>query len=94
MKWFNRTAQGFSPGNAGIRTRPERAAQWRKLSPHLRNKPAHLSVALSGRSHHVRSPTGLKPWAILSDHFVVKRIVATVNGHELTQMYAEIFERR
>jgi hypothetical protein len=53
MKWFNRTAQGFSPGNRQKKTRPERAAD---ISPVLSGR-RHLSpqwgprdsVVLSGR---------------------------------------------
>jgi len=29
MKWFNRTAQGFSPGNCRDKPRPERAGRTR-----------------------------------------------------------------
>ena len=29
MKWFKRTAQGFSPGNSPKQARPERATEWR-----------------------------------------------------------------
>jgi hypothetical protein len=28
MKWFKRTAQGFSPGLSRQRNRPERATEW------------------------------------------------------------------
>jgi len=53
MKWFERIAQGFSPGNWQRKTRPERAAEIRDVSyrrRHLLRRPrrSHL-VTLSGR---------------------------------------------
>src|SRR5215469_630361 len=53
MKWFNKTAQGYSPGKCKRKFRPERAADMRGLS--FRQSPLLLqwqrpdSVPLSGR---------------------------------------------
>jgi hypothetical protein len=93
MKWFNKIAQGFSPGRMERRDRPERAAELGSnirvsfrgvekhflVSPVLRSavgngadqdRPLRTSVALTGR-HLVGRLPGLKPWAILLDHFMV-----------------------
>src|SRR5260221_5762590 len=62
MKWFNRTAQGFSPGNRQKKPRPERAtdirgvASWRRHFLPRRERPD--SIALSGRA-----PVGAFPKA-------------------------------
>jgi hypothetical protein len=66
MKWCNRKAQGFSPGDRQNATRPERAAELiglhaasvRREGSHLRDysweigwyRTSRISVALSGRS--------------------------------------------
>jgi hypothetical protein len=53
MKWFDRIAQGFSPGNWQRKTRPERAAEIRDVSYRqrhlLRLRRRSDSVALAGR---------------------------------------------
>jgi hypothetical protein len=54
MKWFKRTAQGFSPGNLKYKTRPERATDVRDVliggaRKFLRRRGNPGSVAPSGR---------------------------------------------
>jgi hypothetical protein len=75
MKWFNRTAQGFSPGDIQHEPRPERATDARDVL-------SGRVFFCSGVGDPIRSPLqgefmgtpfpGLKPWAILFDHFMVK----------------------
>jgi hypothetical protein len=92
MEWFKRTAQGFSPGEARVRTRPERAAevldvrvfartiQLRlQLDDHMLVDTSRGSVAPSGRSRGYAFP-GLKPWAVFLGHFMAQ------NRHERRQL--------
>ena len=67
MKWFNRTAQGFSPGS-------------RRGVESMLNTLNALRRHFQGESSTTPNP-GLKPWAILWDHFVVEdsqSIIATM----------------
>jgi hypothetical protein len=96
MKWFNRIAQGFSPGKTDRGDRPERAADLGSnigirlfgvkkrvfvcpVSQHAtgngvdQDRLLRTSVALAGRGVVGRLP-GLKPWAILLDHFMFKNL--------------------
>ena len=51
MKWFNKTAQGFSPGYRQNKSRPERAADASACRHHLSSWRGRIeSVALSGRA--------------------------------------------
>ena len=74
MKWFKRTAQGFQPWvrwfrRCALKVAPEvRRALW--------NQNDNMLNARFGR-HFQGAPcasrnSGLKPWAVLSDHFMVK----------------------
>jgi hypothetical protein len=59
MKWFDRTAQGFSPGDMQPEPRPERATDAREVlsGPRfLQRRRTHDSVALSGRIHEDACP--------------------------------------
>ena len=69
MKWLKKTAEGFSPGNAC------------KPTPALKGRPNGLGATHDGLTNYAsRSPfqgghlfaayPGLKPWAVLRDHFV------------------------
>src|ERR1700730_14769131 len=85
MKWSNRIAQGFSPGWADTQDRPESGDRRRCVSSHVTSRSICHAInsiqpgftchavrsPLSGRSYGLPHP-GLKPWAILSDHFMVK----------------------
>jgi len=80
MKWFERTAQGFSPGKRPKPNRPERATDRCVVFARMivtvniadaANKSVRLplqgSAATSGYP-------GLKPWAVLLNHFMVNKI--------------------
>ena len=87
MKWFKRTAQGFNPGSSGYRTCPESGTRgWVRLADSQRGyqeitsrsplfllrpyRPTNYG-GQGGRILYQRYP-GLKPSAVLSDHFMVK----------------------
>jgi hypothetical protein len=80
-KRWQRTAQGFSPGKRPTCCRPVRATDERVPRRDAVNSgndnsddlTRPHSVALTGRTVWARHP-GRKPWAILSDHFMVKKI--------------------
>jgi hypothetical protein len=77
MKWFNRTAQGFSPGKGPITNRPERAADrcvvFAKIFATDRIADAaneYVRLPLQGNPAYSCYP-GLKPWAVFFNHFMV-----------------------
>jgi len=82
MKWFNRTAQGFSPGNRQKKPRPERAtdmrgvASWRRHLLPRREGPD--SIALSGRA-----PVGAFPRAkaLGCSAYALRAKAATIEIH-------------
>src|SRR5258708_19297730 len=95
MKWSNRIAHGFSPGWAtpqhrpesgdrmcGVESRPDVTNGVRVCDGHAGRKGPTRSP-LSGRSSDLSTP-GLKPWAILLDHFMVKNPQPSVNQQLLT----------
>jgi len=77
MKWHNRTAQVFRPGEAPPVTRPERATEssGSNAAPDDRRymintgQDTLISAALAGRMLQ-RTYPGLKTWAILLSHFM------------------------
>jgi len=87
MKWFERIAQGFNPGSAsrvmcpesGTRRGTGLARRYRTSlrTPVGRHFSSFVPVALQtmtdrqGVSSITRNP-GVKPWAVLCDHFMVK----------------------
>ena len=74
MKWSERTAQGFSPGLAEYRKCPESGTRgWELFVDSQREyQEPRVGRHLRGASLHFAYP-GLKPWAVLSDHFMVKK---------------------
>jgi hypothetical protein len=85
MKWFERIAQGFNPGLVGRSECPEsgtRIWDWLVESTYESQKYA-CRTPLSGRISR-RAYPGLKPWAVLSDHFMVKK--AFLNATPLVQV--------
>jgi hypothetical protein len=83
MKWSHRIAQGFSPGWTSPKTALKVATEWGRLFQHDHPKLSHRSTHPALIQHHtfgrhfqgdfgVLPHPGLKPWAILLDHFMVK----------------------
>jgi hypothetical protein len=83
MKWSNRSAQGFSPGWSEPRIALKVATEWGRLFQHDHPKLSHRSKQPALIQHHtfgrhfqgdlgVLLHPGLKPWADLLDHFMVK----------------------
>lgn len=75
MKWFERSAQGFSPGECPIANRPERATDSCAVYSTMiligevaKCSEQNRSVALSGLHLLWRYP-GLKPWAVFLEPF-------------------------
>jgi hypothetical protein len=72
MKWFNRTAQGFSPGYRQSKSRPERATDIDHVSPGgdicCGVEEDLIRSPLQGEVMWALSP-GLKPWAVLYTPF-------------------------
>jgi hypothetical protein len=82
MKWSHRIAQGFSPGwtspKTALKWRPSKAVSSSTTIPNcslVRNIPALIQRHTFGRHFQgdleVLPHPGLKPWAILLDHFMV-----------------------
>ena len=78
MKWLERTAQGFSPGEtangAALKGRPNGVQLFYSHSWPVKCPPARAApktAALTGRLLCGRYP-GLKPWAVLLNHFMVE----------------------
>jgi hypothetical protein len=76
MKWFKRIAQGFSPGSHGAKHALKVASESRvsgvaMLIPRI---ALNLGGHYQGTSPRPPNP-GLKPWAILLNHFMVKTCV-------------------
>jgi hypothetical protein len=80
MKWLKRTAQGFNPGLAGQAECPESGTRGsERFVESKRRCRKHVPWApLSGRISRLGYP-GLKPWAVLLDHFVAKKLPMTMN---------------
>jgi hypothetical protein len=89
MKWFKRIAQGFSPGSHGAKHALKVASESRvsgvaMLIPRIAlNLGCHFPAVArqreamadkQGTSPRPPNP-GLKPWAILLNHFMVKTCV-------------------
>ena len=87
MKWFNRTAQGFQPwvrlrrrSALPVRQSFALSSEGGKVAPEVRrgwwNQRGNIVNARFGRHFQgglrASSNPGLKPWAILSDHFMVQ----------------------
>jgi hypothetical protein len=77
MKWFDRTARGFSPGKRPMANRPARATDGCVVSAKLivigtNADVANKSIRLpfQGNSAYPRQP-GPKPWAVFFNHFMV-----------------------
>jgi hypothetical protein len=72
MTWFKRIAQGFNPGLV-VRARcPESGTRRWGAAGDFKNEHQEINLGrhFQGGSCATRHP-GLKPWAILSDHFMV-----------------------
>jgi hypothetical protein len=80
MKWFERTAQGFSPGERPKPNRPERLTDRcvdvaRMIVTVNIADVANKSVRLPLQGNVANSGyPGLKPWAVLLNHFMVNKI--------------------
>jgi len=85
MKWFNRTAQGFSPGLSMARNRPESGGRGRgpyenglmaggsnqQMEITQRTLPAKpIGRHFQGAGRRLMNP-GLKPWAMFYNRFAV-----------------------
>jgi hypothetical protein len=80
MKWFKRIAQGFNPGFVAGESCPESgtrswgvACGFKTEDQHTRLGRHFSSVVPYSQNYGgqaARHP-GLKPWAVLSDHFMV-----------------------
>jgi hypothetical protein len=72
MKWFNRTAQGFSPGYQQRKSRPERATDIHDVYAdediYCRGAEDRIRPPFQGEIVYALSP-GLKPWAVLYTPF-------------------------
>jgi hypothetical protein len=93
MKWSDRITQGFNPGLPGnkgaLKVAPEclgeNGGSTGEEPNHARRSP------LSGRAL-VASYPGLKPWAVLSDHFTVTRLSTFLkNMRRNTESLARLF---
>jgi hypothetical protein len=85
MKWSDRIAQGFSPGYDVARRALKVATEVgvSVIRSSIRRPSPNGRVPLSG--HVVSDPTqGRKPWAILSDHFMVKTAPDATNDLDTT----------
>ncbi len=86
MQWFKKTAQGFNPGSVGKGKCPESGTRIcgrieeskYEYRGHVCRAPLFLLRPLipnyggqAGRIGRAAYP-GLKPWAVLLDHFIVK----------------------
>ena len=78
MKWFNKTAQGFSPGltwfiRGALKAAPDVwPGQWINAATPLKALLGRRFQSVSGSTPN----PGLKPWAVLSDHFMVKEPIS------------------
>jgi hypothetical protein len=82
MKWFERTAQGFSPGKRPMANRPARVTDKcivfaNRIVNAKTARAANKSVRLpfQGNAAYFCDP-GLKPWAVFLNHFMVHRLKA------------------
>ena len=88
MKWLQRTAQGFNPGLAGQVECPEDGARdserfvgsKRECRKHVPRAPLFLlrpdlpaNYGGQAGGYCGSEYPGLKPWAVLLDHFVAKK---------------------
>ena len=90
MKLFKKTAQGFNPGLVGNGKCPESGTRiWdrfvdskTRIPGHAYRAPLFLLCSLipnyGGQAGRIlrRVYPGLKPWAVLLDHFMVKELIA------------------
>jgi hypothetical protein len=74
MKWFKKKAQGLNPGLVDEEEWPESGTRiWDWLAESKYEYQEHARRApLSGHIQRGHAYSGLKPWAVLSDHFMVK----------------------
>jgi hypothetical protein len=85
MKWSNRIVQGFNPEYDVARRALKVAIEARVFRLFARRSPDHAQTSgATFRARFVPSHRGLKPWAVLLDHFMVNTCRHSTNAFDTT----------